>query len=144
MNAIVDAQIRRPSTTSFDGSHGMGDVTRTPCDATINMILEEYDGLEEVSSNLMNHGNTQSDHCCKKKSSGDSAIDSMHEGYSKPLEYESPPDYYSKEMSTNSGDKSDGDSGVSNSKYTVPIKDCDEQGIKISQLDKNGKLFTSL
>ena len=146
MNNILEAEMRRKSTTSFDGSHGMGDVTRTPCDATINITeyIEEYDGIEEASNNLMSQDNTQTAECCKHKSSAVTKIESLHEGTPKPLGNTHPPDYYSLEGSTNSEDKSDGDSGVSNSKYTIPINDCDEQGIKMAKIDKHGKLFTSL
>ena len=143
MNITDVPEVRRHSVASFDGSYGMGDVTRTPCDATINITTEYYDS-EEVSSNLMNHDNAPSGECCKHKSARVSEINSTHGGYNTTIEYEKPPAYYSQEGSTNNDDRSDGDSGVSNSKYTISMDESDQHGVKMAKLDQNGKLFSSL
>ena len=133
--------MRRDSVVSFDGSHGMGDITRTPCDASINMTTE-YDGDEDMRSNQHNGSNKKEGKCCKEKKLGVSSVYSGYEAPSTPIEYSPPPAYNAEEGSTNSEDRSDGDSGVSNSKYTMQNNDREEQGIMMSEFYKNGKLVT--
>ena len=84
---------RRVSIISHDGSQGMGENTRTPCDASISMP-PEYDAVAHLDMERVEQVGSQAGHCCKKNS--DSSINS-----SKPDE------------------KLDEDSGISNSRDTL-------------------------
>ena len=59
--------MRRDSVVSFDGSHGMGDITRPPCDASLNMTTE-YDEEVDMRNNQHNGSNKKEGKCCKKES----------------------------------------------------------------------------
>ena len=133
--------MRRGSDVSFDGSHGMGDITRTPCDASITMS-DEYDGVDDIQFNHNNEGYQKEGKCCKSKGNAIPSMYSKYEAPSNAMEYLPPPAYHYEDRSTSSEDRSDGDSGVSNSKYRTQNNENLEQGIMMSEFYRNDKLVT--
>ena len=86
---------RRASMISHDGSQGMGENTRTPCDASISMP-PEYDAIAHLDVERVEQVSSKAGHCCQKNS--DSSINSSKHD-----------------------EKLDEDSGISNSRDTLPI-----------------------
>ena len=134
--------MRRDSFASYNGSYGIGDVTRTPCDASID-IEEQRDDLEDRPAYQQNTTSKKEGGCCKSKKNQDFMKTSEYEDHSQHLEYQRPPTYFSEESSSNNEDRSDGDSGVSNSKYAVANNDKDELGVMMSSFHGNEKLVTT-
>ena len=132
--------MRRESFTSYTGSYGMGDVTRTPCDASID-IEDHGDAIENQIENHQNPSQKKEGGCCHSKKNENFTNTSEYQDKSQNIDYQRPPPYYSEESSSNSEDRSDGDSGVSNTKYAN--KDSEELGIMMSSFRGNEKLVTT-
>ena len=133
------ASNRRESLVSFNGSDDMGSVTRTPCDATINMSTN-YNLMEDTSSNQINPGRKKLGKCCKEKNLVASAMFSGFEADPVPFEYTPPPAYHSEERIINSEDKSSSNSGFSYYNQTEQKKELDEEGIRKSDSGQGRKL----
>ena len=133
--------IRRGSLASFDGSYGMGDVTRTPCDASID--IEDQRDTTDHTTHQQSPIAKKEGGCCHSKKDESFTKNSEHEDQSKNHDYRSPPPYYSDDSLSNSDDRSDGDSGVSNAKYAVAHKDSEELGIMMSNFHGKEKLVST-
>ena len=117
----------------------MGDVTRTPCDASID-IEDRDDTFEEHNKHQQTPVAKKEGGCCHSKK--DDNFTKL-ENHSENLDYQRPPPYYSEESSSNSEDRSDGDSGVSNTKYAVANNDTEELGIMMSNFHGKEKVVST-
>ena len=99
----------------MDEGHGLGNVTRTPCDATID-IDSENDDVEDVSRLYDYSSNNEKGKCCKSDTPNIPDNTLEYQTLSQPLGYELPPEYHYEQSSSKNDDRSSSDSGVSRSK----------------------------
>ena len=128
---------------SMDEGHGLGNVTRTPCDATID-IDSENDDVEDVSRLYDYSSNNEKGKCCKSDTPNIPAKTLEYQTVSQPLGYELPPEYHYEESSSKSDDRSSSDSGVSRSKSRSREEDYIQQGIELPALHRNKQLNTTV
>ena len=127
----------------MDEGNGLGNVTRTPCDATIDINDEGHD-VEDMSTLHDDNSNDKESKCCKSNSSNFPSALSKYQSISQPLEYELPPEYHYEESSSKSDDRSSNDSGVSHSKSRSRDEGYSRQGIELPALHRNEKLTTTI
>ena len=127
----------------MDEGNGLGNVTRTPCDATIDINAECHD-VEDISTLHDYTSNDKESKCCKSNSSNFPSGLSKYQALSQPLEYELPPEYDYEESSSKGDDRSSDDSGVSHSKSRSREEEYSRQGIELPPLHRNKKLTTTI
>ena len=127
----------------MDEGSGLGNVTRTPCDATIDINAECHD-VEDISTLHDDTSNDKESKCCKSNSSNFPSGLSKYQALSQPLEYELPPEYHYEESSNKSDDRSSSDSGVSRSKSRSREEDYSQQEIELPALHRNKQLNTTV
>ena len=127
----------------MDDGNGLGNVTRTPCDATID-INAECPEVEDISTLHDYSSSDKESKCCKSNSSNFPSALSKYQSLSQPLEYEHPPEYQFEESSSKGDDRSSNDSGLSNSKSRSRDEEYSRQGIELPALHRNEKLTTTI
>ena len=130
----------------MDEGNGLGNVTRTPCDATID-IDSENDDVEDVSrlyDYSSNYIDNEKGKCCKSDTPNIPAKTLEYQTVSQPLGYELPPEYHYEESSNKSDDRSSSDSGVSRSKSRSREEDYSQQEIELPALHRNKQLNTTV
>ena len=127
----------------MDEGNGLGNVTRTPCDATID-INSENDDVEDASSFYDYSPNNEKGKCCKNDTPNIPDNTLEYQTLSQPLGYELPPGYDYEESSNKSDDRSSSDSGVSRSKSRSREEDYIQQGIELPALHRNKQLNTTV
>ena len=127
----------------MDEGNGLGNVTRTPCDATID-INSENDDVEDVSRFHDYSSNNKEGKCCKSDTPNIPAKTSKYQTFSQPMGYELPPEYDYEELSRKSDDRSSSDSGVSRSKSRSREEDYIQTEIELPALHRNKQLNTTI